>query len=590
MQTDTVSPLNPESDTISERPASGAIDLGRGLSLAAAAASLAACGGGHVATPGPNGVVYDKNLPGSGGDRPAAARAGLDAPTRVDAARFLAQASFGPRSPGDIDALLTKGYRLWLWEQFNAPTLRHASYLDWQRQRNDKLEAWADLSYEAIWQQWLQGEDQLRGRVSFALSQIIVISNIADDLPAYAMSSWMDMLNHHAFGNYRDLLEAATRHAAMGYFLNMQGSRKEDPSTGAHPNENYAREILQLFSVGMVRLNRNGSPVLVNGVPEPSYDETVVQGFARAFTGWTVAHAQRFGDFDESRDDNWRDAMKPDASQHETGPKTLLNGVVLPGGGSAEADLKAAINNIFQHPNVGPFIGRQLIQRLVCSNPSPAYIERVTAAFENNGSGVRGDLRAVVQAVLLDPEARDPALGQNGQWGKLREPVLRLAQVLRALDAKNSTGTNRVHALDSGDQNLGQSPLLAPSVFNFFTPDYKQAGALAAAGLVAPEFQITTETTVVGTLNMLADVVSSDGYGWEDGRLVMDQAPWRELARNGQALADHISWMLCRGQMSASTRERVAKLVDTLPSNNLHQRLRQALILAVLSPDFVVQT
>jgi uncharacterized protein (DUF1800 family) len=325
-------------------------------------------------------------------------------------------------------------------------------------------------------------------------------------------------------------------------------------------------------------------------VPEPAYDESVVQGFARAFTGWTVAHAPHFGEFDESRDDNWRDAMKSDASQHEPGPKTLLNGVVLPGGGSAESDLEAALDNIFQHPNVGPFIGRQLIQRLVCSNPSAAYIDRVAASFDNNGQGVRGDLRAVVQAVLLDPEARDPALGQDGRWGKLREPVLRLAQVLRALDARNTTGSNRIHALDSGEQNLGQSPLLAPSVFNFFSPNYKQAGALAAAGLVAPEFQITTETTVVAALNLLAEVVSNDGYGWDEGRLTMDQAPWRELARNGQALAEHINWMLCRGQMSASTRLRLTQLVDALTPNNLHQRLRQALILTVLSPDFVVQT
>lgn len=555
-----------------------------------AVASLAACGGGHVGTPGPNGAVYDQGLAGSGRFTPQTARDAAP-PSRLDAARFLAQASFGPRSLEDIDGLVRQGYVGWLQDQFNAPTLRHVSYLDWQRQRNEKLWAGPDLSYEAIWQQWLAGQDQLRGRVTFALSQIIVISNVADDLPAYALSSWWDMLNRHAFGNYRDLLGAATRHAAMGYFLNMQGSRRENTRTGAHPNENYAREILQLFSIGMVKLQADGNPVMVNGSTVPSYDETVVQGFARAFTGWTTAHAHEFGEFDESREDNWREAMRPVADYHEPGPKTLLDGHVLAAGGSAESDLEAALDNIFAHPNVGPFIGRQLIQRLVTSNPSPAYVGRVAAAFADNGQGVRGDLRAVVSAILLDAEARETAVTSTVPgYGKLREPVLRLAHLLRGLGGKSSSGSNRIHALDQGDLNLGQSPLLAPSVFNFFTPGYKPAGPVASAGLVAPEFQITTETTVVASLNALVKVVESGGIGWGEDRVRLDIDAWQALSADATALADRINWLLCSGRMSDSLRERIVTQVASLSTNNTRQRLRQALILSVLSPDFNVQT
>lgn len=558
---------------------------------ALAALSLAACGGGHVDAPGAQGAVTVQaaSLPGSGGEPPASPAA-ADRSTAQDAARFLAQATFGVKSPDEIEALRNKGFDRWLWEQFNAPTLLHTSYLDWQRQRNQNLKASEDMSYEAIWQQWLFGDDSLRARMAFALSQIVVISNIAPDLRPYAMSSYMDLLNQQAFGNYRTLLRAVTLHPAMGYFLNMLGSEKEDTARGIHPNENYAREFLQLFTVGMVQLDAQGTPLRDGaGQTVATYDEATVQGFAKAFTGWTFAQSKSFHNADENLDANWNTPMVAHADYHQSGPKLLLNGVTIPGG-SAEADLDAAIDSAFNHPNTGPFVCRQLIQRLVTSNPSPAYIGRVAAVFANNGAGVRGDLRAVVRAILLDAEARDPSLGAAGRFGKQREPVLRFANLLRAMNVSNAGGRNAVHELDGSESSLGQSPLLAPSVFNFFSPNYRPAGAIATAGLVAPEFQITTETTVVGGLNFLVGVVQGGGHGWGDGRLAFDWTTWEAAAATPATLVDRLDAVFFHLQMSATTRTRLLTLIGAIPASQAQRRVKSALILSLLSPDHVIQT
>lgn len=552
--------------------------------IGAAVAGLAACGGGHVGTPGPQGTVQAAGLPGSGGEPPAPA---ANPPDAVDAARFLAQASFGARSPQEIEALRTMGYERWLWAQFNAPTLLHTSYLDWQRQRHPNLEASEDMTYEAIWQQWLAGEDLLRARVAFGLSQILVISNVAPDLRPYAMSSYVDLLNRHAFGNYRTLLRAVTLHPAMGYFLNLLRSEKEDPDSGTHPNENYAREFLQLFTVGLVKLDAQGTPLRDGaGQTIATYDEATVQGVARALSGWSFAQSRSFHEADENLQANWTTPMVAFADRHESGPKRLLDGVVI-SGGSAEADLDAVIDSAFQHPNTGPFVCRQLIQRLVTSNPSPAYVGRVAAVFADNGQGVRGDLRAVVRAVLLDAEARDPSLAAQGRFGKQREPLLRLANLLRAMNVQGGGGRNAIHALDA---TLGQSPLLAPSVFNFFSPNYRPAGAIAAAGLVAPEFQITTEASVAGALNFLVDVIQGGGIGWGDGRLTFDWAPWETAAAGSVALVDRLDAVFCQRQMSAATRTRLQALIEAVPASQARRRVKTALTFLSMAPDHVIQT
>lgn len=577
------------------------------LLTALSATALTACGGGGDAGVTGNGSADSFSLGltvVSESDAVKAEPAQTSGLTEIDAARFLTQATFGIRSAKEVSDLQAEGLEHWLWRQFNMPYVLQTSYLDVQKQRNEKGRASDEMSYEAVWRQWLFDEGQLRARMAFALSQIMVVSNIAPDLRPYAMSSYMDMLNQHAFGNYRDLLKAVTLHPTMGYYLNMLESEKENPDTGSHPNENYAREILQLFSIGLVKLNRNGSTQNdANGKPVPSYDEEVVKGFARAFSGWsfggqTPSSGQSMDDLfegsDYELDANWTTPMRAYPARHETGTKLLLDGKVLPAGQTPEKDMDDAIDCIFQHPNVGPFIGRQLIQRLVTSNPSKAYIDRVAQAFNDNGQGVRGDLRAVLKAVLLDVEARDLAGSLVSGYGKLREPVIRLSAILRAFGATtpSKAGRTDLHYLDSADDGLGQSPLLAPSVFNFFSPNYRHPGVLAQAGLVAPEFQITTETTVVGSSNTLADVVWSGGYGWGDNsRLSFDWAPWEAVAASHESLLSLLGLIFCNGRMSSSTRNRLLTMLQSAEASSVtaRERVQYLMLVLIISPDFVVQ-
>ncbi|MDH5264217.1 MAG: DUF1800 family protein, partial [Betaproteobacteria bacterium] len=470
----------------------------------------------------------------------------FDARTR-DAARFLTQATFGLRSAEEIDALKSQGYPAWLEEQFALGAASHVQYVNDRKAAGEK--ASEERAYEAVWQQWLTEPGQLRARMAFALSEIFVISNIAPDLHTYAMASYMDLLNRNAFGNYRQLLEEVTLHPAMGYYLNMIGSKKEDPAKGTHPNENYAREVMQLFSIGLYKLNPDGSRMLGGGgQPIPTYDEAAVKGLAAAFTGWNFAgnDTSKPSVFDPAKE-NWVDPLLPWEMWHDNGVKTLFDGITLPANQGARKDMKDALDAIFHHPNVGPFIGRQLIQRFVTSNPSPGYIARVAATFNDNGQGVRGDLRAVLRAVLLDPEARDLAKTAEPGWGKQREPVIRFANFLRGLNARSPSGRNRIWYLDSADEGLNQSPLLAPSVFNFFSPNYRHPGALAAAGLVAPEFQVTTETSMVGGLNFFARLIRNGYYGRDDTRLSFDLAPLNALAADPAALADRLNLLFMNG-------------------------------------------
>ncbi len=526
--------------------------------------------------------------------------------SRRDAARLLTQASFGIRTPEEVDALAAEGAEHWLWRQFNMPYALHTSYLDLQRKRDYYNRAFDIMSFEAVWRQWLFEDGQLRARVAFALSQIMVISNVAGALPACALSSYMDMLNRQAFGTYRDLLGAVTLHPAMGYYLNMLRSRKANEATGTHPNENYAREVLQLFSIGLVQLNADGSTRTgANGQPLPTYDEAAVKGFARAFTGWSFGGQGNgsAGLFDSARIDleaNWTTPMLPFAAMHEAGTKQLLDGRVLPAGQSIDKDLNDALDQIAAHPNVGPFIGRQLIQRLVTSNPSAAYIARITAVFNDNGAGVRGDLRAVVQAILLDPEARGDDAVSRERFGKQREPVIRFANLLRALGASTASTSGRtdLQRMDQGGDTLGQSPLMAPSVFNFFSPNYRHSGVLAQAGLVAPEFQATTEATVVGLFNAFTHLINWSGYGWDEGtgdgggRVNLDIRSWETLAlSNPAACVDKLNVLLFNTQMSDATRATLIDLIAPGPRNDwgVNVRIRKALIFAAIAPDFVIQ-
>ncbi len=515
-------------------------------------------------------------------------------PSGTESARFLTQATFGAVSVAEVEQVRQVGFDKWLEHQFSLSAKSHLAYVSAQAPREKTGKPTDEMSYEAMWQQWLFGEDQLRARTAFALSQIFVISNVAPDLTPQAMSSYLDMLNGQAFGNYRQLLEAVALHPAMGYYLNMVESEKEDPAKGTHPNENFAREVLQLFSIGLVKLNLDGSPMKdADGKTIPTYNEDVVKGFAKAFSGWSFGGRDTTkADAFHNGEENWTVPMQAWASKHSTAAKPVLDGVTIPAGQTPQQDLQAALDSIANHPNVAPFISRRLIQRFVTSNPSPAYIQRIATVFTNNGSGVRGDLKSVLRAILLDKDARDLSIAAGDQAGKQREPVIRFANLLRAMKSTSSSGHTNIWYLDSADNALGQSPLLAPSVFNFFSPDYRNVGAIAAAGLYSPEFQITTDTTVVGGINFFAGVIRDGGFkGWgpEENRIKLDFAAWDGIAADAASLIDHINLLFMNNSMKAETRTSFMRAINSIDTKLRTERIKMALALAVISPEFVIQ-
>ena len=536
----------------------------------------------------------------------------------AEAARFLAQATFGP-TLADIARLRQIGYEAWLDEQFNMPASYELQYLDamgpdavYEMMREARMEAWflhalggVDPFVPAI-----VHRDQLRQRVAFALSEIMVVSDDSDALgnAPYGLSSYYDVLARNAFGNYRQLLEEVTLHPVMGVYLSMLGNQKPDPARNIRPDENYAREVLQLFSIGLVRLNPDGTRMLDGqGQPIPTYDQFTVKGFAHVFTGWNFNGCAALDEFEgcyfyDFADPAWRTPMEFQAAFHAAAgtkqlldyPRVALPGGVLAAGGTASNDLKAALDNIFNHPNVGPFIARQLIQRLVTSNPSPAYVERVAAAFDHSRRpGLpldrRGDLKAVVKAILLDPEARVPTR-QPPSFGKVREPILRLTHLWRALDARTQTGRMSEWY---PEYYLGQAPLRAPSVFNFFSPSYKPTGELSDLGLFAPELQLATDFRLPLTNDALGDEVfwyyiGNPQVGPND--ISVDLSRDAALAANPGALLDRYNTLFMSGQMSSRMRQILLAHLNATPNGHGgRDRVQEALYLIANSPEYTVQ-
>ncbi len=511
-------------------------------------------------------------------------------PTAEDAARFLLQAAYGPR-PGEVEALQQKGFKPWLDEQMAMPTSSHLATYDRSVARGQ--EPVTGLVRESYFNQAVNGPDQLRQRVAFALSELLVVSDRDADVrnnPA-GLAAYLDLLSQHAFGNFRELLEAVTLSPSMGVYLDMAASSKTIPELGLNPNENYAREILQLFSIGLYELHPDGTLRLDSeNQPIPTYDQEVVKAFARAFTGWTLggqnqSDPRRF--FRSQR--NFRIPMEPWAFYHDVGEKVLLDGAVLPAGLSAQEDLEQAHDVIFQHPNVGPFFCRFLIQRLVTSNPSPAYVYRCGKAFDNNGEGVRGDLKVVLRTILLDYEARAAQLAARPDEGHLREPLVRFVGLLRAVDAEPSNGRwDSLGPLERPSRSLGQTPLRAPTVFNFFEPGFALPGEIAQAGLVSPEFQIATETTVIGNANLALMVLGGTG---QNRLFRFDLAPFKPpQVANDEALLDRIDLLFFAGAMSDATRGILrGALADADFPTAADQRVLRLLWLASLAPESVVQ-
>ena len=431
-----------------------------------------------------------------------------------------------------------------------------------------------------IWQQLMTGSDEVRKRVALAWSEIMVVGTgtIDDQAPSFAMAEYWDVLNKHAFGNYRNLLGEITLNPAMGRFLNTLNNIKENPATGRSPDENYAREVLQLFSIGLYELNRDGSLKMSGGKPIETYSQDTIRNLARVFTGYgydTTGHLQPTNPL------RVRNPMKLTDSRHSKLDVSFL-GTTISGATPAAQKLNQALDTIFNHPNVAPFIGKQLIQRLVTSNPSPAYVARVAAAFENNGSGVRGDLRATTQAVLLDAEARkDPTL-QGPNWGKVREPMIRMVQWARTFGVQSKTGNWEMW---NYSDDFGQSPLYSESVFNFFRPGYvPPKTTIAAAGLVAPEFQIINESTVASTINLTRAFL----LGWTDAQSTYAQH--LAVAADPKKLVDQLNLTLTANQLSAKTVTLISETVSrSLVATYALHRVQMAAFLIMVCPEYVVQ-
>jgi uncharacterized protein (DUF1800 family) len=501
-------------------------------------------------------------------------------PTAADAGRFLSQATFGA-----TDALITQvqnqGFDTFLNGQFSAAPSSHLSFVD----ASGVVPPGIPQTMQAWWTYAISAPDQLRQRVAFALSEHFVVSVNAAGLGenGEGMSAYMDVLVRDAFGNFRQLLEDVTLNPAMGQYLNMLHNDKANPSTGRNPNENYAREVMQLFTIGLYRLNLDGSLTLDSqSFPIPTYDQNAVIGLAGVFTGWNFA--QTGTPVWNGATPDYRDPIIPIAIHHQTTSKTILGGVVIPANQTAQQDLKIALDTIFNHPNVGPFVCRQLIQRLVTSNPSPGYVYRIASVFNDNGQGVRGDLKAVVRAILLDYDARGVPITSDQGYGHEREPVVRFTNLLRAFTATSPSGKYSI----TGADNLGEVPLHSPTVFNFFSPDYEAAGAIALAGLRSPEFEITTGTTVISQANQMNGSVYS-GNGPSSDKITLNLSIEQTMASNPTQLVDHLNTLLMAGGMSSAMRTTLINAVTQIPASNPNERVHTAIYLVINSPEFVVQ-
>jgi uncharacterized protein (DUF1800 family) len=523
------------------------------------------------------------------------------------AARFLNQATFGP-TPAEIDGLTGRtntDLHAWITAQMALPPSLHDAATDQdfalfskpfgntQVSQNNRLAAW--------WRVALAGNDQLRQRVAFALSQIFVVSEnnaVLINQPS-ALASYYDILVNGAFGNFRNVLEDVTLSPVMGIYLshlrNAKATVNAQGVTVTFPDENYAREVMQLFSVGTTLVHPDGSLKLdPSGAQIPTYDQRIITETAKVFTGWGYASTSTNPSFTGSAA-NYLRRMQMYPAFHDLTAKEIIGGRRLPAGQDGAKDLSDTLDTLFQHPNTGPFISRQLIQRLVTSNPSPGYVYRVAQTFENNGAGVRGDLGAVVRAVLMDYEARSAAVASSASFGKLREPVLRVTGLLRPLAGASNSG--RV-PFTSGttDAALSQTPLRAPTVFNFFEPSYVQPGKLAEGGLFAPEFQILNDTTALTIPNFLRTYLYNNrgaatdtdnqtvGFSFDPALVA--------LASNPAALVERVNLTFVGGTLPTATAARITTAITAMPTASdadRLERLRSAIYLTIVAPQGAIQ-
>jgi uncharacterized protein (DUF1800 family) len=546
----------------------------------------------------------------------------LPLPTNdADVHRFLTQATLGPTA-SDIARVKAIGYSAWIDEQFATPLqTSHLSTVEATNAANHTTKARANDVVYSWWTHAILDPAQLRQRLAFALSEIFVVSTVNGDVGdnGRMAASYLDMLSTKENSTYRDLLEAVALHPAMGTYLSHRNNRKEDTLTGRVPDENFAREVMQLFSIGLYELNADGSIKLSNGVPIETYSTNDVKGLAKVFTGWSwytppskasVTSWKCFWRTTECQDDSQMVMpMSAYASEHSISEKNFL-GVTVTAQTTPDprASLKAALDRLATHPNTAPFISKQLIQRLVTSNPSPTYVADVAGEFVRSN----GSIKAVVKAILLHPEARTPSISDPTSYGKLKEPVLRLTQLLRALphnssayDAAKAAGTFAFYPAPPTDdpvQELGQTPLRAPSVFNYFRPGYQPPNtALMIKGYVAPELQITSESSVLGYANFMAFILAN-GWGPYNSSTLLNDIHFdfgsflplvdQPSASSPQKLVTEISKRLLGGPAPQALNDQMVTALGTLPvatALDRRRRVATAILMVLVSPSFITQ-
>ena len=505
----------------------------------------------------------------------------------AESARFLAQATLGA-TKSEITALQSSTYAAWIDAQFVIP--QSQSHLEWLKSKgyNDAQFSPSYAGFDnSLWRKLISANDPLRQKVTLALSEILVASaeGVAMRWRAFALANYVDILEANAFGNFRTLLEKVSLSPAMGVYLTYLGNVKANATTGSQPDENYARELMQLFTIGLQMLNPDGSLQLINGAPVETYTQADVSGMARVWTGWDIDAAGVAGPYGI---DAVSRPMAQVATRYETGSKTFL-GTTVPAGTSAAQSMQMALDTVFNHPNTAPFICKQLIQRLVTSNPSGPYVGRISAVFANNGSGVRGDLKAVVKAILLDTEARNEGnVGATG-FGKLREPIARLLNWARAFKASSASDNWSIGNLSDPATRLGQSPMRSGSVFNFFRPGYVPPGSdLANQGLIAPEFQITNESSIAGYTNFMQKVIG--GSSLSD--IKPDYSSVLALVADSAALLNELNLVLASNQIPAATLAMLKTALDSIAittDSGKNNRVYAAILLVMASPAYIAQ-
>ncbi len=620
----------------------GAAHSGAIAAAALAAALLAACGGGGAeapvasappaagppaAGPAPAPVPPASTPPAPVAPAPPPIAAGFNnfkqATTDALAARFLLQSQLAA-SDQDIAAVRATTFADYLQQQWAKPVVQTGwEWLDARGYGANDVNRYFFNTYPAefmIWKDLFTAPDGMRKRLSLALSEFFVISMSSAEFTwrSHALASWWDMLNTAVTGNFRQVLENVSLHPTMGHFLNTRGNEKEDLSKGRLPDENYAREVMQLFSIGLYELNPDGTERTdANGNRIESYASADVSQLARVFTGYDFDRSDglRLPVFrDGGGTETWtvesrdfaRKPMKVTANKHSSLEAKFL-GVTVPANSTAAQSLKIALDRLFSHPNTGPFFARQMIQRLITSNPSAAYVGRVAAAFANNGAGVRGDLKSVWTAIFLDDEARDPANVANPTFGKVREPMLRFLQWGRSLGVSSAANSWKLGDLSDPARSLGQNPLNPPSVFNFFRPGYIPPNtAFAVSKATAPEFQIINETAVGGYINYMHNVIRWGVYVpaptqvpaiWDDYQpdITCDYAKELLLVADAPALVKRLNLVLCAGQMSEATEATIAAALNgtTLPAAPTNDqkldRVCAAVLLTMTCPEYLIQ-